>query len=144
MRKKKKVLSREEMMASFYRKKTDHDWLFILEGTEDDIWRFISMTILDPGILFFVICYLTGRLANIFLVYVVVDGLIIGWWAWKAVKKKKRMEERKNEDRTEILLKKVEELKEIERMQREMEEERRKRKELRRQKWQQLWQQLWR
>lgn len=116
MRKNKEVLSIREKYSKFYPKQTKYSWLYILTGRSDDIFKFFTMILLDPIALYVGIVYVTGRLVNIIALYVVMDIIIVSWWAVKAVKRKQRMEDMKNdtkndiEDRREIILKKIEEL----------------------------------
>jgi hypothetical protein len=64
----------------FDRQPTDHDWLFVYTGTEDDLISYTCVLVLNPGFIFYGILMVTGRIYNPILMYIVVDGItIIGW-----------------------------------------------------------------
>lgn len=91
-----------------------YEWLYVISGRRIDRLRFVSVMTLDAGVLVVLVQYYTGILLNIPLTYLVVDTLIGIWWWRKALKRKKWIEEERDIDRTEIILQKIQELKDME------------------------------
>ncbi len=75
------------------RKVTDHDWLFVYTGTETDIMSYVSVLLLNPGFIFYGIIFITGRVYNVILLYIIIDGITIIGWVIAALYQKKQQEE---------------------------------------------------
>ena len=95
-------------------------WLRELKGYEKI--SFISMMVLDAPVLILLVHYATGIILNIPLTYLIVDILLLKSWEHSEAKKRAREAEYAG-DRTEIIRQKIEELKEIEREQKEIEKQ---------------------
>lgn len=93
------------------RKQKWKECLHIMFNSELDRIRFVSMITLNPGIVVLFVYYVSTIELNIPLTYLITDAWIILWWWRKALKRKKQMEEEKDIDRTEIIRRKIEELK---------------------------------
>lgn len=105
----------EEILSTKENGKVDkREWLYIFSGTDRDVIRFISMMSIDPGLLVLFVYYISAIELNIPLTYVAVDIVILLWWRKKALQRKKWIEEERDIDRTEIIRRKIEELREIE------------------------------
>lgn len=75
------------------RKVTDHDWLFVYTGTETDIMSYVTVLILNPAFIFYGIIFVTGRVYNIILLYIIIDGITIVGWVIAALYQKKQQED---------------------------------------------------
>lgn len=115
MQKKEEILRNKEKVSGEENKnKNKREWLYALSGTDTDVIRFISMMTINPGLVVLFVYYVSAVELNIPLTYLAVDALILLWWWRKALKRKKWIEEERDIDRTEIIHRKIEELREIE------------------------------
>lgn len=115
MQKKEEILrNKEKVLGEENKNKNKREWLYALSGTDTDVIRFISMMTINPGLVVLFVYYVSAVELNIPLTYLAVDALILLWWWRKALKRKKWIEEERDIDRTEIIHRKIEELREIE------------------------------
>lgn len=102
---------------SFYGQRTNHDWMFVYTGTSTDIMSYVSVLLLNPAFIFYGIIFVTGRIYNIFLMYLIIDGITILGWVLLALHQKKEQDEWNRmtyEERMEYCKKLVDSLSEIE------------------------------
>lgn len=103
------------------KQKTDGEfqkWKAMMFPTEYDKICFLSMMLIYPSLAVIFLHYLTRILFSLPLLYLVIDPLIFIWWQNRAKKRmleRQRLEEEMSGDRTEIILQKIAELREIER-----------------------------
>lgn len=98
--------------------------------------QFLSMMIIDPIVVIFFFYYLTAHILSVPLTYLILDTIIYRYWKKKDAEVK-RLEELESQDRTAIILQKIEELRVIEMeakereaaRQKELEEKRQRRRE---------------
>lgn len=103
--------------GTFNREGTDHDWMFVYTGTSTDIMSYVSVLLLNPAFIFYGIIFVTGRIYNIFLLYLIIDGITIAGWVLLALHQKKEQDEWNSmtyEERVEYCRKLVDSLSEIE------------------------------
>lgn len=81
---------------------------------EMQVIQFISVAVIDPGIVILFVNYVWGETLNIPLTYLVMEVIIFSWWIWRAFRYKRRME-MMSEDRMEQIEQKLEELRQLER-----------------------------
>ncbi len=111
MENEEKILTEEEKREE--RKKKFCYWRKVMFPDEMSVIRFFSMFTIDPGMVFFVLCIVTGTIVNLPLTYLLVDSMLAVWWISEGFKRKKGWEEMKI-DRTDVIMKKIEELYAIE------------------------------
>lgn len=105
---KENTVSEEELERQF-----EKEWFSSLSRYDKKI--FICMLILDPLIVVIFFYYLTHTMMSIVLAYVVVDIALVKWQRDTQIKTLKYKAQREREgDRREILLRKIQELGEIE------------------------------
>ncbi len=80
---------------------------------EMQVIQFISVAVIDPGIVILFVDYVWGKILNIPLTYLVMEVIIFSWWIWRSFRYKRRME-MMNEDRMEQIEQKLEELRQLE------------------------------
>ena len=81
---------------------------------EMQVIQFISVAVIDPGIVILFVNYVWGETPNIPLTYLVMEVIIFSWWIWRSFRYKRRME-MMSEDRMEQIEQKLEELRQLER-----------------------------
>lgn len=105
---KENTVSEEELERQF-----EKEWFSSLSRYDKKI--FICMLVLDPLIVVIFFYYLTQTMMSIVLAYVVVDIALVKWQRDTQIEKLKNKARREREgDRREILLRKIQELGEIE------------------------------
>ncbi len=105
-----KILTKEEKREE--RKKKIDYWKKIMFPDEMSEIQFFSMTTIDPGIVFFALCYVTATALDVIylpLIYLIVDTILIAWWISEGFKYKKELEEKKM-DRMDRIMQLIEEL----------------------------------
>lgn len=110
MEKKLKVLKKKEkcrkMRGKFlYLRK-------ILFPDEQHVIQFISVAVIDPGIIILFVDYVWGEILNIPLAYLLIESAVISLWVLRAFRREKLLEEMEL-DRTGSIIQKIEELKEM-------------------------------
>ncbi len=80
---------------------------------EMQVIQFISVAVIDPGIVILFVDYVWGKILNIPLTYLIMEVIIFSWWIWRSFRYKRRME-MMNEDRMEQIEQKLEELRQLE------------------------------
>lgn len=109
-----KILTKEEKREE--RKKKIDYWKKIMFPDEMSVIQFFSMTTIDPGIVFFALCYVTATALDVIylpLIYLIVDTILIAWWISEGFKYKKELEEKKM-DRMDRIMQLIEELNQAE------------------------------
>ena len=112
MRKNEKILNNREKSRNMQTK-----WSKLIKflfPNEMQVIQFISVAVIDPGIVILFVNYVWGETLNIPLTYLVMEVIIFSWWIWRSFRYKRRME-MMSEDRMEQIEQKLEELRQLER-----------------------------
>lgn len=112
MRKNETILNNREKSRNMQTK-----WSKLIKflfPNEMQVIQFISVAVIDPGIIILFVNYVWGETLNIPLTYLVMEVIIFSWWIWRSFRYKRRME-MMSEDRMEQIEQKLEELRQLER-----------------------------
>lgn len=112
MRKNETILNNREKSRNMQTK-----WSKLIKflfPNEMQVIQFISVAVIDPGIVILFVNYVWGETLNIPLTYLVMEVIIFSWWIWRSFRYKRRME-MMSEDRMEQIEQKLEELRQLER-----------------------------
>lgn len=111
MRKNETILNNREKSRNMQTK-----WSKLIKflfPNEMQVIQFISVAVIDPGIVILFVNYVWGETLNIPLTYLVMEVIIFSWWIWRSFRYKRRME-MMSEDRMEQIEQKLEELRQLE------------------------------